>query len=153
MAFIMVLDDDRTSVQVLRWALESRRYSVIEVSDPEEAITACENPDLHIDLLIADVLLPLVSGTQVALRVRQACEDAAILFISGTAVEGWPEDDLRNARALLPGSVAFLHKPFTLEALFRKVESLLSRRDSSRDFASLLVAAELFRQTRSEPPS
>ena len=153
MALILVLDDDRTSVQVLRWALESRPYHVIDVPDAEQAIAVCRNPDLNVDLLITDVFVPLASGTEVALRVREACENAAILFISGTPLEGWPEEDLRNAGALTAGRVAFLHKPFTLDALHAQVEMLLSQQKSSHEFASSLLAAALLRQGRSEPPA
>jgi DNA-binding response OmpR family regulator len=78
------------------------------------------------DLLVADVQLPDLSGTHVAVEVLKHCPKMPVLFISGTPMEGWPERDLRNFDVLAVGTVEFLPKPFQASALAARVEMLLN---------------------------
>ena len=151
MEVIMVVDDDTTSVKVLRLALEMRGHQIIESSNPEDAIARCLDKNQKVDMLIADVKMPGISGTEVAIRIREACTDMPILFISGTPLEGWRREDLDNARALLAEPIDFLQKPFTVDSLFAKVENLFRSRGPVPDFVAMLGAAEVFRQMRQDP--
>lgn len=151
MEVIIVVDDDATSVKVLRMALELRGHHVIETYTPEDAVARCLDKNQKIDMLIADVKMPGTSGTEVAIRIREACTDMPVLFISGTPLEGWQRDDLRNARALLAEPVDFLQKPFAVDALFAKVDNLLRAHGPVPEFVALLGEAERFRQLRSDP--
>lgn len=150
MDVILVVDDDATSVKLLRLALERKGYRVVGLYTPEDAIARCLDPDQKMDLLIADVIMPGLSGTHMAVQIREACASLPILFISGTPLEGWTAEDLKNARALLHEPVDFLQKPFTVDALFVKVDNLLKARGSVEHFAAMVSAAEAFQQHRSD---
>src|SRR5437867_3396426 len=88
----LVLYDEPTNLKVISLVLRSRGYDVLEAGSGAEAIRICKSH--HVHLLIADVKVPDIPGTQVALRVIESCPDSAILFISGTAVSDWTTDEL-----------------------------------------------------------
>ena len=77
---------------------------------------------------MSDIALPDLSGTEVALI--QLHPDLAILFLSGTPIDYWPESDRRNFQQLPPGSEEFLEKPFRPSALQAKIESLVHNHSS-----------------------
>src|SRR5438067_3979054 len=94
---VLVVDDQTTSLDVVRLVLESRGYSVLMTSDPYEAIRMCKESDISV--LISDLVLHSpITGTDLALQVHESCPDAAILFMSGTSPEGWPDADFENLK-------------------------------------------------------
>jgi CheY-like chemotaxis protein len=129
MKTILVLEDDPANMQAFCAILSCMGYSVLEATTGNEAIEA-SNKHAPINAFISDIALPDLSGTEVALRLIQRQPDLAILFLSGTPIDHWPESDRRNFRQLPPGSVAFLEKPFQASALRTKVESLVNGHSS-----------------------
>jgi CheY-like chemotaxis protein len=136
MQTILVLDDDASNLKVISLVLRSRGYDVLEASSGAEAIRICKSHHQPIHLLIADVKVPDIPGTHVALRVIGSCPDSAILFVSGTAVSGWTTDDLAILERLPPGSFEILEKPFTPTALEEKVRGLVNQRFKNQSGAS-----------------
>jgi|SRR5689334_8037766 CheY-like chemotaxis protein len=124
MTTILVLEDDLGNMQAFCAILSSMGYRVLEATTGKEAIETSTKHE-PIDLFISDVALPDLSGTEVALRLLQRQPDLAILFLSGTPIDYWPESDRRNFQQPPSGSVEFLEKPFRASALQAKVESLL----------------------------
>jgi two-component system cell cycle sensor histidine kinase/response regulator CckA len=133
---ILVLDDDASNLKVISLVLRSRGYDVLEASNGAEAIRICKSHHDPIHLLIADVKIPDIPGTQVALSVIQSCPDSAILFVSGTAVNSWTTDELSILERLPPGSFEILEKPFTPTALEEKVMRLVNQRFKNQSGAS-----------------
>ena len=70
-----------------------------------------------IDVLLTDVVMPGLRGTELAQQVQKLCPDVRVIYISGYA-QGLPE-------AQTPKGAAFLQKPFTLQNLSRKVREIL----------------------------
>ena len=136
METILVLDDESTNLRVISLVLMLKGYDVLEASSGAEAIRICKSHHEPIHLLIADVKLPDIPGTRVALRVIESSPDSAILFISGTPVSGWTTDEMAILERLPPGSFEILEKPFTPTALEDKVRGLVGQRFENQSASS-----------------
>ena len=94
-------------------------YTVIEAPHSAEARRLAESAT-HIDLLVADVMMPGGSGPELYRALHPGRPEMRVLFISGYA-----ERQLFN-RAEIPPAAPFLAKPFTVEGLLRKVREVLT---------------------------
>ena len=113
----MVVEDDDGVRVLVRLMLEANGYEVFAVGDPEEAARICsERP---VDLLLTDVVMPEVSGSQLAERLRALAPSMRILFMSGYS------DEAVQRHGELSAAAAFLEKPFTEGTLARKVREVL----------------------------
>jgi YesN/AraC family two-component response regulator len=92
---------------------------VHEAARPGEAITLCEKHGTEISLLVTDVVMPTMNGKELARRIEAMRPGIRTLFTSGYT----PEAIAR--RGVLEPGVHFLEKPFTMEALARKVREVL----------------------------
>jgi two-component system, cell cycle sensor histidine kinase and response regulator CckA len=107
--------------RVLQQSLELQGYRVMAVEDGGRALAICKQPDLAIDLLITDVVMPLMSGPQLVQLVSAVRPTLPILYVSGYTDRALIHQGLRDE-----GS-AFLQKPFTPDVLARKVRDVLDR--------------------------
>jgi two-component system cell cycle sensor histidine kinase/response regulator CckA len=115
---ILVEDDD--AVRALSRQILSRHgYVVLEARDGAEAVRICQQYPGTIDLLVSDVVMPVMSGLQVAQRLREMRPGMKTLFVSG-----YPEDAL-DGHGVLKAEITLLPKPFTPAALANKVRSVL----------------------------
>jgi CheY-like chemotaxis protein len=134
MKTVLIIEDDLSNMQIFCGLLSAQGYNVREATTGREALDAGTRCCGLIDLLLCDLTLPDMSGTNVALELVKSHPEAAILFISGTPRESWNNSDIHNFSNLPPGSADFLEKPFLPSALERKVEGLLnSNTTMSRD--------------------
>jgi CheY-like chemotaxis protein len=85
-----------------------------------EALALAESHGGKIDILVSDVIMPGLSGPELARRVREMRPDIKTLFMSGYT------EELVNADGRLDGMDGFLSKPFTAEELTRKVAEILA---------------------------
>ena len=132
----LILDDEPICLQVCAAILASRHFTVVTVSNAADAIRTCQ--ETSFDLLVADVELPASSGPNVAVEIHTCCPMMAILFISGTAIEGWRRTDVDDSRRLFQARVDFLQKPFTVMTMMHRVEHLLSGTSPLSDFRALV---------------
>ncbi len=107
---ILVVDDDPTIGPWVRGVLESLGYVVLTTIDPSEAIRMSKDRPGDIDLLLVDVVMPLMDGRKLAQRLRTLCPRLKIVFVSGYGLSdleetGWP----------------FMLKPFGMDELARMV--------------------------------
>jgi PAS domain S-box-containing protein len=117
---IVLLVEDEPMVRALtRENLEECGYKVLEASNGEEALSICDQHDGTIDLMLTDVVMPLMSGREVAERITKKCPGVKVLYMSGYT------DDAIVHHGVLDAGTAFLEKPFTLDGLARKVRSVL----------------------------
>jgi CheY-like chemotaxis protein len=125
MKTILVLEDNPSNMQIFCILLWAKGYQVLEATTGQEAIQISNNEVGSIDLLVSDLQLPDVSGTQVALQLVESRPDLPILFVSGTPMLDWTERDLCNFRHLPAGAVDFLEKPFGVSIFETKIKDLL----------------------------
>jgi hypothetical protein len=116
---ILLIEDEASLRVMIREILESAGYQVLEGPTPEEALAAAGAHAGPIHLVLTDVVLPRMSGRQVAEALRFSRPDARVLYISG-----YTDDAISHHGILAPG-VHFLQKPFTTDALVRKARDVL----------------------------
>jgi len=116
----ILLTDDVPGVRgPLRRILEESGYRVVEAGGGEEALAVAEGLDGPIHLLLTDVVMPGMSGDELAKRLGERRPKMKVLFMSGYS----PEAIATNGH-LLPGS-SFLSKPFTASDLVDRVQETL----------------------------
>lgn len=115
---ILLVEDEETVRDVTRKLLTKLGYEVITARDAEEGIEIFEREADAIHAVVTDVVMPGLTGVQMATRLREIRGDTKVLFVSGYAsrdVGGSPEE--------LPEP--FLPKPFTLEELAHALRTVL----------------------------
>jgi PAS domain S-box-containing protein len=116
---ILVVDDEAGIRGLVRKILKREHYQVLEAGSAEEALTIAVSRAAPIDLLLTDVMLPGLSGPELARRMYEASPALRVLYISG-----YTDDPAVEAGQFPPGA-QFLAKPFTLTALLRAVRETL----------------------------
>ncbi|HXK18998.1 MAG TPA: response regulator [Polyangiaceae bacterium] len=119
-ATVLVVDDEPTLRSVIRRSLLRDGYRVLVAEDGERALSLAKSHGASIDLLITDVVMPGLTGLELAQRLRLERPALGVLFISGfTFEEAVPAADLQAGMAYLP-------KPFDTKVLSAKVRELLT---------------------------
>jgi two-component system cell cycle sensor histidine kinase/response regulator CckA len=115
---ILLVEDDAPIRRYARAALEEQGYRVLEAGHGWEALMRLSEFDGAVNLVIADVMMPEMGGSELARRLAVERPGLPILFLSGYT------DDEMTLRGLGPPS-AFVQKPFTAEALTRRVREAI----------------------------
>jgi PAS domain S-box-containing protein len=115
---ILLVEDEDPVRGALRRMLVARGYEVLEAFDPHEAMRIVKQHGRPIDLLVSDIVMPLMSGLELADHLLEGQPGLRILFVSGYA-----DGDL--GPIIARDGVELLHKPFEEEALARRVRALL----------------------------
>jgi hypothetical protein len=116
---ILVVDDDREVLSMAEDMLRTMGYTVISTIDPVVALHHARMPG-SIDLLVTDVVMPLMGGGQLAQEFRQIRPDAKVLFMSAYNVQ-----EIEVYRVKLAPTEPFLQKPFTMDQLQQTVQAAL----------------------------
>jgi two-component system, cell cycle sensor histidine kinase and response regulator CckA len=116
---ILVVEDSVPLLGLLRGFLEAEGYTVLCSENPREAIHIAEQQDGPISLLITDVVMPTMSGRELAEKLIAISSTMKVLYISGYAA------DTVVQNSVLDSAHGFLSKPFTRDALISKVRSAL----------------------------
>jgi two-component system, cell cycle sensor histidine kinase and response regulator CckA len=115
---ILVAEDSDLVRQLTREMLEVRGYKVLEACNGKEALEICKTYDGPIDLTLSDVVMPGMTGRELAERVKQIRPNVKILLMSGYT------DEISKAGFLHPG-LHFIEKPFTSNSLALKIREVL----------------------------
>src|SRR5207237_1730402 len=109
-----------------RQILETCGYTVIEAANGREALAICENAANHIDLVMTDVVMPEISGRELAERLKTLRPQTKILYMSGYT------DDAIIRQGIIATGDNFIQKPFTFNTVARKVREMLDARDKTK---------------------
>lgn len=116
---ILVAEDEETLRGLAVRVLGKCGYRVLSASDGAEAMNIVETHDGPIHMLLTDVVMPKAGGRQVAERAVRKFPEIKVLYISGYT------DDSVVVNGVLEAEIAFLQKPFSPDALVRKVRHVL----------------------------
>jgi PAS domain S-box-containing protein len=118
-ATILLVDDDEEVRTLAAGVLRDYGYVVLEAAEPDEALAICAAHKDSIDLLLTDVVMPIMSGRELAERVRPLRPYVKILYMSG-----YPGDIIGKHGVVTSGS--FVQKPFTPSTLADKVREVFA---------------------------
>ena len=118
---ILLVEDDAQLRESTRRALESAGYRVCVAAHADEALRQLARPELMVALLVTDVLMPGMSGVQLAEIARRTRPELPVLYVSGYVEGNLVALDFQGKNA------DFVAKPFSLRELCDRVRALLDR--------------------------
>lgn len=117
----LLVEDEDSLRDLAKQVLEKIGYQVLEASRSSEALEMCRTYDGPIELMMTDVVLPQVSGPELAVKLAEVKPEMKVLYVSG-----YPDGAIVRHGVLEPDA-AFLQKPFTMSSLANKVREVLDR--------------------------
>ncbi len=122
---VLLVEDEAAVRLLVRGVLEENGYHVLDAGSGAEALVMANNSKQPIHLLVTDVVMPGMSGREVAQQVTLAHPETKVLFMSGYT------DDAIVRHGVLESSAAFVQKPFTPDNLLRKIREALDLKPHS----------------------
>jgi DNA-binding response OmpR family regulator len=122
---ILLVEDEKKLAELIARALKAERYAVDTASDGQSGWQLADTYDY--DFIILDLMLPLLSGTEVLRRIRRKNQEVPILILTARDAT---EEKVKNFEA---GADDYLTKPFTFAELLVRIKALLRRGPVSRD--------------------
>jgi CheY-like chemotaxis protein len=116
---ILLVEDEEIVRGLARSILEAGGYKVLEAARGAEALQICEESSEQIHLLLTDVVLPQMSGPELALALAEVHPEIPVIYMSG-----YTDDAIVHHGVLNPGT-NFVEKPFSPEGLLRKIRQIL----------------------------
>jgi two-component system cell cycle sensor histidine kinase/response regulator CckA len=117
---VLLVEDSDVVRDVVATLLEGDGFTVLQASGGEEAMALARRGDAPIDLLLTDIVMPEMSGVELADRMAREHPDVRILFMTGYAEEAVVNEGILGKHRECIG------KPFTQEQITTRVRKILS---------------------------
>ncbi|MBK8048670.1 MAG: response regulator [Anaerolineales bacterium] len=144
---ILLVDDEPTTLQLVRRLLQADGHEIFEAVDGEQAITLFEK--VHPDLVLLDVVIPKKDGLEVLTAIRQRDRMAGVIMVSALSSEQLA------VKSMLGGADDYVGKPFRLKAIRMSIRQVMEkvrlRRHNATLQAELVAANQRLRKYMSEP--
>jgi len=118
MAAILLAEDDESMRRFLKKALERAGHVVVDASQGDEALTELQLREF--DLLLTDIVMPVMDGIELARRASQIDPEMKIMFITGFAAVAL------NPANRAPEDAKVLSKPFHLKDLVQEIDRMVA---------------------------
>ncbi len=119
---VLVVEDDTEVLRLAAEMLSRMGYTVLTASSPAEALRIWEERGSSVDLVLSDVIMPQMSGPEMAHRLAAGRPGVKVLYMSGYT------EEVIARHGVLNMNTGFVHKPFTYELLANKVRAALDRK-------------------------
>ncbi len=116
---VLLVEDEPEVRRLVEKLLRMHGYTVLSAASPSDAIEAARRHEADIQMLLTDVIMPGMNGRELARALAHGRPRMKVLYMSGYT------DAAITQQGILPPGTAFLSKPFTPEALARKVREVL----------------------------
>jgi CheY-like chemotaxis protein len=123
-ATILLVEDERPVRSTLRRLLERHGYNVLEAANGQDALHLVTSRAAEIDLVLSDMVMPGMGGTELAGRVRALSPTIPVLLMTGYTEEAITRTGFR------PLDEQIIEKPFTLHTMLEKVSLALATKPS-----------------------
>lgn len=117
---ILLVDDERNILGFLAEMLPLRGYNVLRAESAREALSVAADHPGPLDLLLADVVMPVMNGRDLAVRISRTRPETKVLFMSAYS------DEIITSHGVVPAGVNLIRKPFRLDDLVRRIEEVLA---------------------------
>ena len=119
---ILLIDDDEMVLETGAMMLKRLGYTVFSADNGKTALRIYEQKRDHIEMVILDMIMPDISGSETYDALKKVDPDVKVLLSSGYSIDGQAEEILGR------GCDGFIQKPFTMEELSMKVQEILNQR-------------------------
>jgi CheY-like chemotaxis protein len=119
---ILVVEDDEVVRKLAVRILREQGYRVLEASQGVDAFLICEEHKGPIHLLVTDVVMPKMSGRELAERITSIRQEVKVLYMSG-----YPDDTIAH-HGILNEGMNYIQKPFKMNGLAQKVRGVLDKK-------------------------
>jgi CheY-like chemotaxis protein len=117
---ILVVEDEDAVREIVVRILTRSGYHVLQAATAKDALEVCTSPGVHIDALLTDVIMPEMTGPQLAERLRTVRADLPVLLMSGYTAGSLP------GHRELAENLPLIRKPFDAATLLQHVRELLA---------------------------
>ncbi len=124
---ILLVDDEEMIIDVGVQLLEKFGYTVLEARGGKEAIQVYQKNKDHIDMIILDMIMPDMGGSEVYDTIKKIDPEVKVLLSSGYSVDGQATEILKK------GCNGFIQKPFTIKSLSIKIREVLNKNVSPKN--------------------
>jgi PAS domain S-box-containing protein len=118
---ILIVEDEEEVRKLAGEVLKRQGYRILETFNGDDALVVCEGRKGPIHLMLADIVMPGKSGSELAKLLKPLCPEIKILYMSGYT------DNAIVRHGVLEKGVNYIQKPFTMEGLVRKVREVLDK--------------------------
>ena len=118
---ILLVEDEEGVRSLIQLVLRRSGYTVLEAHNAEDALKICEGTTTPIHLLLTDLVLPRMTGRELAERIGSLRQGIRTLFMSG-----YTDDEILK-HGVLDSRTAFLQKPFSMESMLQKIREVLGQ--------------------------
>ena len=123
---ILVVEDEEEVRKLTARILRKQGYNVLEASQGKEAFSLCEEQEGPIHLMVTDVLMPGLTGAELAKRFTQLYPEMKVLYMSG-----YTSDRFAIGHGNLEKGLEFIQKPFSIDRLAKKIREVLDKQFST----------------------
>ncbi len=148
---VLIIEDDPSIVEMLRYNLEKAGFEPLVAMDGEEGVMLVEEEDP--DLVVLDWMLPLMSGIEVCRRIRRRPESKDLPIIMLTA----KGEETDRVRGLESGADDYVVKPFSPSEMMARIRAVLRRakpslNDETLEYSGIIMDLAAHRVTRDGDP-
>jgi signal transduction histidine kinase/DNA-binding response OmpR family regulator len=117
--YVLIVEDEEKILKLCKKILTDKGYSVVGATSPSDAIDCVRSSEKPFDLLIVDVVMPIMTGPELKKQIERTTPGIKTLFISGYARSAMLD------KGVLPENMNYIQKPFSPSALSMMVRNIL----------------------------